>query len=278
MDSASLVAARLLVYAALLLAAGVPLYLIAAREQGGRRLTAAAALTGIAASAWWTLESIAAMAGMPVRELDAEMVRAVLDATPLGTVMAIRTAALLAVLVAVLRRRTGFAALAASLALATMAWTGHAGAGEGNLGAFHRVSDVVHLLAASAWVGALTLFLTAAVTGQDRETLLRRLSGFAATGSVIVLLLVSTGIANTLVIAGWPIDLGSDWAWLLGAKLALFAAMLGLAALNRWVLTPRLARDPGGNRTALTLSLSLETGAAFLVLAIVSWLGTLSPT
>lgn len=191
--------------------------------------------------------------------------------------MVVRLLALLAALAALWRRSMGLAALAASVALATMAWTGHAGAAEGGTGALHRASDVVHLLAASIWTGALTLFFGAAIFSHDRETLLRRLSGFAMIGSVIVLLLLLTGIANTLAIADWPIDLASDWTGFLGAKLALFLGMLALAGFNRWLLTPRLARDPNGNLGHLKLSLALETGAAFLILAIVSRLGVLSP-
>jgi putative copper resistance protein D len=277
-DDASLVAARLATYAALLLAAGVPLYLTAARERGAWRLAGAAAIAAMVASVWWVLEAIAAMAAQPVGQIDPEMAFAVLDATPLGTVMAVRLAALLAALAALWRCHMGLAALAASVALATMAWTGHAGAGEGGTGALHRASDVLHLLAASIWTGALTLFFAAAIFSQDREALLRRLSGFAVIGSAIVVLLLLTGIANTLAIAGWPIDPASDWTWLLGAKLALFLGMLALAVFNRWLLTPGLVRDPTGNLGYLKLSLALETGAVFLILAIVSWLGVLSPS
>ncbi|MBA4759648.1 copper homeostasis membrane protein CopD [Sphingosinicella sp.] len=278
MDDACFVVARLATYATLLLAAGVPLYLTAARERGAWRLSGGVTLAAMAASAWWVLEAIASMAGQPVGQIDPEMAFAVLDATPLGMVMVVRLVALLAALAALWRCNMGLAALAASVALATMAWTGHAGAGEGGTGALHRASDVVHLLAASIWTGALTLFSGAAISSQDRETLLRRLSAFATIGSAIVVLLLLTGIANTLAIAGWPIDLASTWTWLLGAKLALFLGMLALAVFNRWLLTPRLARDPTGNLGYLKLSLALETGAAFLILAIVSWLGVLSPS
>lgn len=278
MEGAGLVAARFVTSLALLLAAGVPLYLTIARERGGWGLAGGAALVGLFGSIWWTLESIAAMAAMPVGQLDPEMAGAVLEATPLGTVLAIRLAALLVALVALWRRRAGIAALAAALALATMAWTGHAGAGEGWTGTLHQASDVAHLLAASVWTGALALFLGAVFFGHDPETLLRRLSGFSAIGSAIVLVLLVTGIANMLAIAGWPIDPTSDWALLLGAKLVLFLGMLVLAALNRWLLTPRLARAPNQNLRPLKLSLAIEAGAASLILAIVSWLGTLSPS
>jgi putative copper resistance protein D len=240
-------------------------------------MAALAALAGIAASAWWTLESVAAMAAMPVGQLDKGLVLAVLDATPLGNVLTIRSVALLVATVVLWRRHTLIGAVAASAGLATTAWTGHAGATEATLGTLHRVSDIVHLLAAATWIGALVLFLLAAIADGDRQRFVRHLSGFATTGSVIVLLLILTGLANTLLIAGWPIDWGSGWFLWLSVKLGLFLAMLGLAAANRWRLTPALAADPACAPDAIRRALALEIGAAFVIVAIVAWLGTLTP-
>ena len=282
MGEPGLIAARVATYAALMLAAGIPLYLAAARRQAGQegsafRAAMLAALAGMAASLWWVLESVAAMAAMPVGQLDRDMISAVLEATPLGNVLAIRLMALGVAAVALWRRRMVAGALAASLALATTAWTGHAGATEAGLGALHRASDILHLIAAATWLGALFLFLAAAISGRDTERLIRHLSGFATTGSVIVLLLLITGLANTLIIAGWPLDWGADWFVLLAVKLALFLLMLALAAGNRWRLTPALERDPAGGLRALKLSLFAETGAGLAIVAIVGWLGTLTP-
>ena len=276
------IAARMATYCAMLLAAGIPLYLVlasrsSASESGALRMAAVAALAGIATSAWWALESVAAMAAIPLGQLDKGLVLAVLDATPLGNVLTIRSAALLVVTLALWRRHTLIGAVAASVGLATTAWTGHAGATEAALGTLHRVSDIVHLLAAATWIGALALFLLAAVADGDRERFVRHLSGFAATGSMIVLLLILTGLANTMLIAGWPIDWGSGWFLWLAAKLALFFVMLGLAAVNRWRLTPALAADPARSAEAIRRSLALEIGAAFVIVAIVAWLGTLTP-
>lgn len=277
MDGASLIAARFAAYAALLLAAGVPLALTFARERGGWRFAGAAALAGMATSVWWVLEAVASMAALPLGQLDAELVRAVLDATPLGAVITVRIAALLAALLALWHRRMVLAALAASLALATMAWTGHAGATEAGLGTLHRVGDVLHLLAAAAWLGALVLFLTAAIQGGESKGLALRLSKFACLGSLIVLVLLVTGIANVLIITGGQIDFATDWFLLLAAKIGLFLTMLGLAACNRWLLTPALADERRGSLRAIQLSLALETATASAIVAIVAALGVLTP-
>lgn len=270
-------AARFAAYAALLLAAGVPLTLTFARETGGWRLASLATLAAMAASLWWVLQAVAAMAALPLDALDVEMVTVVLEATPLGTVIAVRLVALAAALVALRRRRMATVAIAASLALATMAWTGHAGASEGVPGMLHRAADVLHLLAAATWLGALVLFLCAALHGGDEEALARRLSRFARLGSGIVLVLLITGIANSLIITGGRIDFGAAWFGVLAAKLGLFAAMLALAAGNRWWLVPALNDGRPGSLRAIRISLSLETAAACLIVALVSVLGTLTP-
>ena len=69
---------------------------------------------------------------------------------------------------------------------------------------------------------------------------------------------------------------------LLLAKLALFAAMLALAAANRFRLTPAFGKaiaqgDGSCAVAALRRSLAAEAGAALLILGLVAWIGTLAP-
>ncbi|KAK0338878.1 hypothetical protein LTR94_036782, partial [Friedmanniomyces endolithicus] len=47
------------------------------------------------------------------------------------------------------------AMIAAAAALATLAWNGHGAASEGSTGWLHLTADILHLLAAGLWVGAL---------------------------------------------------------------------------------------------------------------------------
>lgn len=287
MAETSLIAARWAVYATLLPAAGLPLYLVTALRVATvtaamRRTIAALALLSLPASAWWALASVAAMAAMPLRDLDRDTVLAVLDATPLGLALKLRAAALLAlVLAAVLRLPRAAMALAALVALVTAALTGHAGAGEGGVGTAHRLADAAHLVAAACWVGAL-LTLVAGAFGPERvETLERRLAAFSLTGSVIVALVLASGIANTLFTAGWPLPWPwkSLWSALLAIKLALFGLMLALAAVNRWRLTPALNAPSASRevRRRLRASLLAETGLAFAILALVAMIGVLDP-
>ena len=89
-----LVLARFAALAALLAMAGVPLYLVIARQallgRQMRRMLAVLAAASMLASLWWALASVAAMAAMPITALDRETVLAVLGATPTGTVLALR--------------------------------------------------------------------------------------------------------------------------------------------------------------------------------------------
>ncbi len=278
-----LVLARFAALAALLAMAGVPLYLVIARQallgRQMRRMLAVLAAASMLASLWWALASVAAMAAMPITALDRETVLAVLGATPTGTVLALRLAAgvfLLACLA--LSPRSLPAALIALVALISSAWTGHSGAAEGALGLVQRGFDTVHLGAASLWLGALLVFLASLTGQQDRFMLVDRLSAFARTGTAVVVLLAVTGSADALLIAreGW--SLTSGWSVLLAAKLALFLTMLGLAAINRWRLTPALAANAPGAKRRLAVSLAFETLCALAVVALVAVLGLLDPS
>lgn len=283
MEQPGLILARALVYGSMLPAAGLPLYSLTAGRgeelSPGARL-AAVGLAGLAAAAsvWWVLEDIAAMAAVALVELDRATVEAVAGATPLGLALALRLAALALLGVAVLARWPRIvAALAGTGALASLALTGHAGAGEGLSGMLHCLADTVHLAAAACWIGALLVFVACSLAPGRRPALVLRLERFAAAGTGLVGLLVITGIANTLLITGWPLPLHSGWMRLLLAKLALFAAMLGCAALNRWVLVPALERRAPAAVLRLRLSLGCELAAGLAILLAVAQLGTLDP-
>lgn len=279
METTGLLAARAAAYLALLLVAGVPLHALAAGQLlafRARLVLALLAIVAAFASAWWALESVAAMAGITLAELDQATAEVVLAQTPLGKVMEWRLTALAAVFLACfvpLRvLRMPILALAGSVALGSVAWTGHAGASEM---ALHRVSDVAHVLAAATWIGALAVFVTSAFSREGADT--AALARFARTGSVVVAVLILTGLLNTLAIAGWPMMFEARWFSILAVKLALFAAMLALAAGNRWRIVPALERGEPGATARLRRSLVLEFAAGLGVVGAVALLGVLDP-
>jgi len=177
------------------------------------------------------------------------------------------------------------------LAIATLVWTGHAGATEGWTGSLHRLSDIVHMLAAAVWIGGIAAFswlLFQPLAHQSDAQIRiahRALEQFSRVGTLAVALIVLTGIINSLSLMGLPHPyalFASRYCQLLLIKLALFAAMLMLAGVNRWRLTPALgAAIANGNPVpalrGLRQSLVLETSTVLTILAVVAWLGTLEP-
>jgi putative copper resistance protein D len=127
----------------------------------------------------------------------------------------------------------------------------------------------------------LLLLLTAPRSTSQQEAATEALGGFAGTGSFAVATLMATGTVNTALLVGSPEALVStSYGQLLLCKIALSIAMLGLAAVNRFKLVPRL--DRGESDTPRTLvflkrNVLIEQLAGFSVLVIVSALGTLAP-
>ena len=139
-----------------------------------------------------------------------------------------------------------------ALLLASLAWLGHAVGEEGRDHLIHLAADVVHLLAAGAWLGGLpmlALLFHRALAGaivEAQVVVQEATRRFSVMGLFAVGALLATGVVNTWYLAGsLPALLGTDYGrWLL-VKIGLFAAMVATAAVNRQVLTPRLAFEPG---------------------------------
>lgn len=169
---------------------------------------------------------------------------------------------------------------AASL-LASLAWVGHAGAAPGVNGDIHLISDVLHLLAAGAWVGGLLplAILLALARGEEQawQTVMPRVVGrFSVLGIVSVGALLATGIINALYLVGSFRNLfGTDYGRLVLVKIVLFVVMVGIASVNKLHLTPRLAK--AGAAPALRRNSLIELAIGALILLAVAALGTMPP-
>ena len=180
--------------------------------------------------------------------------------------------------------------VAASLT-GTIAWAGHAVGGLGLGGTIHLVADVLHLIAAAAWIGALlplAVTLAAARRTDDRKTTAATVAAtatarFSTLGVVSVGTLLVTGSINTWYLAGSiPALTGTDYGHLLLLKIALFLGMVAIAAVNRLILMPRLDVGGSANTTREALrqlhrNVLLEIAAGGSVLAIVAVLGVTPP-
>jgi copper resistance protein D len=293
------IAVRWALYLDLGLLFGVPLFTMYSGEKGpagGRSFPVILGVGGLALSVTGFLVMIASMAGSYVFPVDGEIAAMLLADTGVGWAFIARSAALLLILAAALTMDPaggGWRPVvlpSAAVAVASLAWNGHGAASEGAWGWIHLASDVTHLLAASAWLGALWMFirLIAAGRGGCRRTLAvaqRALAAFAVSGSVIVGLILASGMINAAMLIRLEDvpALGSTvYGRLLIVKFALFLGMLGLAASNRFRLTPALQSGMAGSDgphalAPLRRSLALEAALAVAILGLVAWLGTLPP-
>lgn len=260
----------------------------------------ALAILGVLLSVGWLVLITASMAGTGPWPVDRSAVEALLGGSAIGTSWIVRIAALVVAAVAAVGagRRTGPLAVvtvSSATALAALAWAGHGAAGEGTTGWWQLAADVVHLLASGAWIGAifgLVLLVARPLRRIDAAHLqmtYRALHEFGPTGTIIVAAIVATGLVNGWVLVGVE-DIGSIGTRLYGrlliAKLVLFVAMLALAGLNRFRLTPAFAQamargdhrgDYRGALHALRRSLAVEASCVVTILGLVAWLGTLDP-
>ncbi|HUD93934.1 copper homeostasis membrane protein CopD [Sphingobium sp.] len=286
MTEGALIGARFALMIDLAMLMGLPLFWWVMGMAGRKSLLALLAAGGLALSVLWLLASAAAMTGTPITSPDWASARILLTMTPVGPVLVARGAALLVALAAlVMPGGIRWTLLPAAIATGTLAWTGHAGATEEMTGSLHRAADVAHIWAAAGWIGALAVLLCAVTrlrAGDDARPVAMMLARFSLMGSLVVATLVVSGAVNLAMIVGLaqvPALLDSLYGWLLAAKLALFGLMLGLAAANRWWLTPTLESGMTPQRAVahLRLSLLVESSAAVAIIGLVAWLGTLDP-
>lgn len=255
-----------------------------------RRIVLAGALALVVAAPMSLFAQTVVMAGSVELALDPVSLDFVIRQTALGlahVARAILALAALALILSPIRGRLPWVTVAIlGLAIcASFAWSGHAGSTTGPLAAMHLAADALHTAAAGAWLGALAAFVAVAGRQSDTIALHQALAGFANVGTGAVVILTATGLVNAFILVG-PENASSaltgTYGRLLALKVGLFALMIGLAASNRFVLTPALGRSAGSFALDATLgrlrrSLVLETALGAALLAAVAVMGTLAP-
>jgi putative copper resistance protein D len=179
------------------------------------------------------------------------------------------------------RIRPGATAAMAALLLSGLALTGHAAMHEGALGLLHRANDVLHVLSAGAWFGALlpVLAILRLVARPDcRGDAVTALRRFSRAGHAAVALVLASGAANVgLVLGRWPTDLASRYEALLDLKVLAVAGMVALALVNRYALVPRLGRHPEATSAALRAATLAELPLGLAAMALVAVFGLMDP-
>jgi copper transport protein len=97
--------------------------------------------------------------------------------------------------------------------------------------------DAVHLVAISLWVGGLLMFAfgsSAWLSDPDAERIVRR---FSMTAMVAVPVIVVTGVAQTLKLAGSFDDVTStSWGRTLLVKVAVVTVLIAIGGVSQWLL------------------------------------------
>ena len=171
--------------------------------------------------------------------------------------------------------------------LASLAGVGHTQIDGGTGHIIHVGADALHLLAAGAWLGGLvslfSLVAQAVRTCAPNSDAVASDAAmrFSGMGYIAVATLIGSGLINSLFLVGSLENLGTSYGKLLIVKLLLFAGMLGLAGVNRFLIVPKLiiANDAGSASELIRLRRHIvgEQALGFLVILIVSVLGMMQP-
>jgi len=167
----------------------------------------------------------------------------------------------------------------AVLSLGSVALIGHSVMRTG----MHRLAQIAnqtcHLVAGGIWLGglpALGLALLRLKHESEADGVLRR---FSMVGLIAVSVLVLTGMVNSALQLGSVSGIQTPYGRVLMVKLCLVLVMLGLAALNRLILLPRVSSMNGsaGALGAIRTAILAEIILGVSVIAIASVMGSQQP-
>lgn len=262
---------RLGLYLGLFAGVGGAFFMTVLAPSGGRTGSLAALLClGLAASLLSLGLQGLDLLGLGLADLASPAPWRAASATSLGPALGLAAVAMLAALAALACRPSGLARLLAGSAMIgvglSLAMTGHAAHAPPQV--LTRAAVFLHGLGAAYWAGALLpLALMARHPGPEFVAVLWRFSRLA---TPLVAGLALTGLILAVIQVESPAALiETSYGRLLSAKLVLVAALLGLAALNRYRLTPALARAPADAR-ALVRSVGAEILLVLAILGLVA--------
>jgi uncharacterized membrane protein len=165
--------------------------------------------------------------------------------------------------------------VAAGITMLLHVMAGHA-AGPSPLRSVNLLVQWLHLLAVGAWIGGL-VWLLAGLRGRERPEQLASAVRFSKLAAPVLGLVAVTGLSRALHLAGgWQGLLDSPYGRFLDVKVALFAGLVLLGALNRFRVVPALA---GGARRLGELARNVrgEVVLAACILAVTAVLSQLPP-
>lgn len=196
-------------------------------------------------------------------DLDAAMIQAMV-LSPLGTALGLQLGG--GLLIAAVPARPG-AVLGAIAVLLAFGFIGHAP----TRGLLSAATVTMHITAAAWWLGGLWLLVLADSLPDGR--LAAWLGAFSRQAIWLVLLLVLAGAVTVALLLEFHPDFARTYDRGLLAKAALTLGLLALAAINRLVLTPRIAWDAAAIRK-LRWTVRTEICLFACIFAVTAWLTT----
>jgi putative copper export protein len=259
---------RALVFALLLQSAGAALFAItfgrglAHSSRAIARLARNAACLALVALIVQCLLELARMAGDWSGATDPALLRVALGAATARSI-ALRAIALLCLAVALAgsgaqpagRARTGLALAAVVLAAGSFTLSGHT-----SVSAYRWLLApllMAHIVALAFWFGALWP-LARVTRAEELRTAAAVLARFSAAAVRVVPLIALAGAGLAVLLLPDAAALLEPYGRLLLLKVALFGLLMGLAALNRLRLVPRIERGEAQALRTLRLSMTAE--------------------
>ncbi len=177
----------------------------------------------------------------------------------------------------------GIAALAiGGIYLLLISLTSHNAATPTDIRWFAITTDLIHVMAATTWVGGIAYLLVAsihAIRSDDqifRTVLLRFATRFAPLAIFATTVLVASGIVSSLMQVTIPEAFNTPYGRVLGAKIFLLAILIGLATRNNRSVA-KSARSDIAPTHSLRRYITLELAVAFAVLLATAGLASLEP-
>ena len=167
----------------------------------------------------------------------------------------------------------------AGLLLVSLAPISHAAAGGRESPVFGTVNDAMHVLTAGFWLGGLMILALLKVSiGKDSDGRISALRLFSSCGSLIVAVLIVTGLTNAAsILPSSERSLHNAYVDVLLLKIGLASIMVVLAATNRWHFVPALRRNEIRAAGYLAVSIWTEIILGMTVVGITGYLGLMAP-
>ena len=168
----------------------------------------------------------------------------------------------------------GPAIVGAMAASTSFAWVGHIHALVPNTAP--SLLMCLHLMCAAFWLGALPPLLII-TSGANEPQIAAAAARFGKLALRVVALLIAAGASLLLMLIGSAAQfLASDYGRMMAIKLLAVAALLGLAARNKLLLTPRLLQGDAQAALKFRRAVLAEIGVGALILLITAGFTTLT--